>query len=121
MNLPMARARPEIKGALPRQPPPRAGKNELAAALAAEIGRCVARANDHATRLQNIGDQALDVTGEIFRDASAKDLMQSSSQIRGIVNHALGVLAELQCEGGRLGALAALREAQSIDELEPTP
>jgi|GEM_PF-5261438 len=93
--------------------------NEVAAAVSAEISRCAMRAGDQAILLQSIGELACEATGEIFRDASPKDLGKHSTTIRGIVTHALAVLAALQCEGGRLDALAALRQAGSLDEDDP--
>jgi hypothetical protein len=91
-------------------------ESEVSAALQSQIGRCAARANDQAERLQCIGDQAFAEVGEIFRDADPKQLLQRSNAIRGLVGHALSVLAELLCEAGRLDAFAALREAESVGE-----
>jgi hypothetical protein len=68
--------------------------------------------------LESIGVQSFDITRDIFRNARSPELLLLSHRIRGLVAHALGVLAELQCIAGRLDALAALRAADPA--LEPT-
>ena len=62
--------------------------------------------------LESIGAQSFNVTSEIFRDARPAELLRLSHRMRGVVVHALGVLAELQCVAGRLDALAALRAVE---------
>ena len=91
--------------------------DEIADALSGEIARCAARATEHAMLLESIGAQSFDMTGQIFRDARSTELLLLSHRIRGLVGHAFGVLAELQCIAGRLDALAALRAAEPA--LEP--
>jgi hypothetical protein len=59
--------------------------------------------------LESIATQSFALTGEIFRGARSAELLHLSHRMRGLVVHALGVLAELQCVAGRLDALAALR------------
>ena len=95
----------------------RASSDEVAATLHSEITRCATRATEHAMLLESIAAHSFTLTGEIFPDSRAPDLLQLSHRIRGIVLQGLGVLAELQCVAGRLDALASLRAADP--SLEP--
>jgi hypothetical protein len=91
--------------------------DEVADTLGGEVARCAARATEHAMVLESIGVQSFDITRDIFRNARSPELLLLSHRIRGLVVHALSVLAELQCIAGRLDALAALRAADPA--LEP--
>jgi hypothetical protein len=107
-----ANAAPRGVAAVPPSP-----IDEVAGALSAEIARCAACATERALLLESISTQSFNMSTEIFQDARSDKLRQLSHRIRGLVAHALGVLAELQCVAGRLDALAALRAAEST--LEP--
>lgn len=87
------------------------GSSDVACAIQAEVARCAARAAEHAAVLESIGAQAFDAAGILFSDAPATELLRRAHEVRGLVLHALGVLADLQSEAGRLQALAAIREA----------
>ncbi|MDX2054010.1 MAG: hypothetical protein SFV15_16535 [Polyangiaceae bacterium] len=86
---------------------------EFAARLASDIQQAAQRVDEQASRLQIIGEQAVVMTCTIFRDSGPRDLRQHSNAIRGIVGHALAILADLQCEAGRLEALADLKDVVS--------
>jgi hypothetical protein len=86
--------------------------DEVSGAVNGHIGRCVARAIEHAAVLENIGSQAFTAVGELAREAQAEELLQKAHALRGLVLHGLGVLAELQGVAGSLAALAAVRQAQ---------
>ena len=88
--------------------PPRA-IDEMMDLLNGEVGRCATWATENAMLLESIATQSFALTGEIFRGARSAELLHLSHRMRGLVVHALGVLAELQCVAGRLDALAALK------------
>jgi hypothetical protein len=114
-------AKPKPKFRKPRAPSaslPAVLVNDVAAAISFEIGRCAARANEQAAQLQSIGDQALDLVGEIMRGDGPRELFQRSSAIRGLVTHALTVLSSLQCEAGRLDVIASLRDAEALGDVD---
>ncbi len=90
--------------------------SEVAAAISGEIARCSLRALEQAELLESVGVQSFEIGGEIFRDATAQELNRRSHALRGLVLHALGVLAELQHVSGRLDALAALRAAEEAED-----
>jgi hypothetical protein len=121
MNHRMAKPKSKFRKPRTRRPSsPAVRVNDVAAAMSFEIGRCAARANEQAAQLQSIGDQALDLVGEIARDDGPRELLQRSSGIRGLVTHALAVLASLQCEAGRLDVIASLRDAEALGDTEAT-
>lgn len=90
--------------------------NEVSATLSGEIRRCVERAKYHAEFFESIAAESSELTCDIFRDDDAGKLLQRSHRLRGVVAHALTVLAELQCVAGELGAFAALRAAEQVQE-----
>lgn len=121
-NIKKTRARMERPGPT-RLPPPvavaaSARVDEVGDALRAEIGRCGTRAVEQALLLDSVGAQAYQLTCEIYPDVVAGELRRRSHAIRGLVAHAHGVLAELQCVAGRLDALAVLRAAERATESE---
>ena len=69
--------------------------DERADALRREIKRCAARATEQALLLESIGAQSFDLT-EVWTDDDEDQLTRRSHDIRGLVVHALCVLAELQ-------------------------
>lgn len=85
---------------------------EMSAAVAGQLGRCLARAIDHAGVLENIGFEAFRTVGELTRDASPAELLRRSHALRGLVLHGFHVLAELQTTVGHFVALAAVRDAE---------
>ena len=91
--------------------------DEIAAAVSAQIGRCVARAIDQAAILETIGTQAFSAIGELARSAPATDLLHKAHALHGLVLHALTAVAELQNVAGHLAAFAAVREAASQDDV----
>ena len=90
--------------------------SEVSATLSGEIRRCVSRATYHAELLESIAAEASEVTCDIFREDDSEKLLQRSRRLRGVVGHALAVLAELQCVAGELGALGTLRSAEEVEE-----
>jgi hypothetical protein len=125
MNLGVAmskdrRATAARGGVKSRTPVPPSAIDEVADTLSGEIGRCAARATESAIVLESIGVQSFDITRDIFRDAGPAELLLLSHRIRGLVSHALSVLADLQCTAGRLDALAALRAAEPALETKET-
>jgi hypothetical protein len=89
--------------------------DEVSAAVSGHIGRCVARAVEHATMLESIGSQAFTAVGELTRSAPPDDLVQKAHALRGLVLHGLAVLAELQSVAGALAAVAAVRQAHESE------
>lgn len=87
--------------------------DELTASLGGEIRRCAMRAAEQAEVLESIGAHSFDLTCDIFPDCTAMDLSRRAHAIRGLVAHALGVIADLRGVAGALEALAALRLAES--------
>lgn len=94
----------------------RAAVDEVGAAISGEVGRCVARASHQASLLESIAAQAFDLTCETFRDDDSDRLLARSHYLKGVVVHALQVVAELQCAVGELGALAAVRAADEVQK-----
>jgi hypothetical protein len=47
-------------------------------------------------------------------------LLRKAHEVRGLVAHALGVLADLQFQAGRMQALAAIRQAVGQGEDDPS-
>lgn len=84
---------------------------DLVCSLDAEVGRVAERAGEQAEILASISAQAHEVAGVLHRDSAGRELLRRSHELRGLVLHALGVLAELQFDAGRMQALAAVRQA----------
>jgi hypothetical protein len=80
---------------------------DLLVAFDAEIAAAATRAGDHAEVLGAIGAQAFEVAGLLGHHSSASELLRNAHQLRGLMIHALAVLAELQCDA----ELAVLRRA----------
>ena len=111
-----AQRRGRIRRAAPRRerqqsPMSVADSQDLLCAVQVEVARVSARAGEHAAILESIGIQAFEAAGTLAADASASDLVRRAHETRGIVLHALAVLADLQAEVGRMQTLAAMRQA----------
>jgi hypothetical protein len=92
---------------------------DVPATLIAEVSRCAARVGNLGAVLENIGGGAVEATCDIGRRFQSQDLERRAHRVRGVVMHGLSVLCELQCEAGRLHALAALQalmDEQSVDD-----
>jgi hypothetical protein len=90
---------------------------DIQCAVAMEVAHTASRAGEHASILESIGSRAFEAAGVLRRDASSHELLRKAHEVRGLVAHALGVLADLQFQAGRMQALAAIREAEgSCDE-----
>lgn len=89
---------------------------DLKCAVTMEVAQTASRAAEHATILESIGARAFEAAGVLSRDASDNQLLRKSHEVRGLVAQALGVLADLQFQAGRMHALAAIRQAAGGDE-----
>jgi hypothetical protein len=93
------------------------GLLDMQCAVEMEVAQTASRAAEHAAVLESIGSRAFEAAGVLRRDASGHELLRKAHEVRGLVAHALGVLADLQFQAGRMQALAAIREAgSSADE-----
>jgi hypothetical protein len=95
--------------------------DEVMASSSGEITRCARRAADHACLLESIGSLVVEMTCEVHKDSSSPELLRRARGIRGLVVHALGVLADLQCEAGRLDALAMIKGEQNKRQRKSSP
>jgi hypothetical protein len=86
---------------------------DMQCAVEMEVAQTASRAAEHAAILESIGLRAFEAAGVLRRDASGHELLRKAHEVRGLVAHALGVLADLQFQAGRMQALAAIREAAS--------
>ncbi len=83
--------------------------DEVGARLSGEVARSIIRIGDQALLLESIAGRSFSLSCDLFRDAKSEELSARAHEVRGVVLHALAVLAELQYLAGRLDALAALR------------
>lgn len=92
--------------------------SDMTCAIGMEVAQTASRAAEHAVVLASIGAQAFEAAGVLNRDASSHELLRKAHEVRGLVAHALGVLADLQFQAGRMQALAAIRQStgESADD-----
>jgi hypothetical protein len=91
---------------------------DVQCAVEMEVAQTASRAGEHAAILESIGSRAFEAAGVLRRDASSHELLRKAHEVRGLVAHALGVLADLQFQAGRMQALAAIREADGSGDDE---
>ena len=102
--------------AMPRRDSPLvdiAVHSDMQCAVEMEVAQTASRAAEHAAILESIGSRAFEAAGVLHRDASGTELLRKAHEVRGLVAHALGLLADLQFQAGRMQALAAIRDAAS--------
>ncbi len=93
---------------------------DMTCAVAMEVAQTASRTAEHAGVLESIGARAFEAAGVLRRDASSHELLRKAHEVRGLVAHALGVLADLQFQAGRMQALAAIRQAVGQGEDDPS-
>jgi hypothetical protein len=109
-----SKARQRAVAAQPNRDPPLGSSAvlvDMQCAMEIEVAQTASRAGEHAAILESIGLRAFEAAGVLRRDASSHELLRKAHEVRGLVAHALGVLADLQFQAGRMQALAAIREA----------